>query len=460
MKYTWYRICRLLWSHKNVYWLTILELAAGIGILVSGMNLLFTNQRILDSYREDMTMEKTVIYHNQVGGSMNPGAYADTMAVRYEDYLKLSEMYGDQAEIYYGAIYFASARLFSQGEDEQSTPLEIVFMNDAMFEDMFSFKRQDDRLYAGSRAAAVLQKAGHPDDYPVYCVGHEESLDPEVFQSQETKLVFYDFKIENNKIVLSKDHALSWEPIPNEEQTPYIDRLSICEMLDPADGARFEIQDCIIGSTDMLAYVSEDYDPFDSILQIRYLTKNFDPKIAPDMANWLGRQRGEDHYQFSISSKMYTMEGMAQDMGGVITRYMAVAAVILAICLAGTVGRVQKLIFRRSASLKIAYCCGATRWQSFMELFGEVALVFLAGSILGIFGAAAVTPMLQTIGAGVTESISYNPYRILTPLPITEPTRAVFYPELIVPAIAFCLAAALICCAIGAAGVHDTEEQV
>ena len=126
MKYTWYRICRLLWSHKNVYWLTILELAAGIGILVSGMNLLFTNQRILDSYREDMTMEKTVIYHNQAGGSMDPGAYADTMAVRYEDYLKLSEMYGDQAEIYYGAIYFASARLFSQGEDEQSTPLEIL----------------------------------------------------------------------------------------------------------------------------------------------------------------------------------------------------------------------------------------------------------------------------------------------------------------------------------------------
>ena len=458
MKYTWYRICRLLWSHKNVYWLTILELAVGIGILVSGMNLLFTNQRILDSYREDMTVEKTVIYHNQVGGPVAPEDYKDTMAVRYEDYLELSEMYGDQAEIYYGAIYSASASLFSQGEDEQSTPLEIVFMNDAMFEDMFSFKRQDDRLYAGSRAAAFLQKASHPDDYPVYCIGREESLDPEVFQSQEEKLVFYDFKIENNKIVLSKDHALSWEPIPDEEQTPYIDRLSICEILDPADGARLEIQDCIIGSTDMLAYVSEDYDPFDSILQIRYLTKNFDPKIAPDMANWLGRERGEDHYQFSISSKMYTMEGMAQDMGGVVMRYMAVAAVILAICLAGTVGRVQKYIFQRRASLKIAYCCGATWRQSFMELFGEIALVFLAGSVLGIFGAAAVTPMLQTIGAGVTESISYNPYRILTPLPTTEPERAVFYPELIVPVLGLCLAAALICCGAGVAGLHEPEE--
>ena len=458
MKYTWYRICRLLWSHKNVYWLTILELAAGIGILVSGMNLLFTNQRILDSYREDMTMEKTVIYHNQAGGSMDPGAYADTMAVRYEDYLELWEMYGDQVEIYYGAIYYASANLF-QGEDEQSTLLAMVFMNDAMFEDMFSFKRQDDRLYAGSRAAAVLQKAGHPDDYPVYCIGREESLDPEVFQSHETKLVFYDFKIENNKIVLSKDHALSWEPIPNEEQTPYIDRLSICEMMDPADGARLEIQDCIIGSTDMLAYVSEDYDPFDSILQIRYLTKNFDPKIAPDMANWLGRERGEDHYQFSISSKMYTMEGMAQDMGGVVMRYMAVAAVILAICLAGTVGRVQKLIFCRSASLKIAYCCGATRWQSFMELFGEVALSFWQEAFWDFWGSRGDPNASNHWRRGdrihFLQSISD-----INASAYNRATRAVFYPELIVPAIAFCLAAALICCAIGAAGVHDTEEQV
>lgn len=93
-----------------------------------------------------------------------------------------------------------------------------------------------------------------------------------------------------------------------------------------------------------------------------------------------------------------------------------------------------------------------------MELFGEIALVFLAGSVLGIFGAAAVTPMLQTIGAGVTESISYNPYRILTPLPTTEPERAVFYPELIVPVLGLCLAAALICCGAGVAGLHEPEE--
>ena len=446
MKYMLYHVGHRLWFHKYAYGLLLLELAVSIGIFAAGLNLLFSNERILDSYRETLTKTKTVIYHNSTAHrSTVDGGLAD-LPVRYEDYMALEEQFSDEAVIYYAANYTASAVLFLYGKINEMHPVEFIFMNDAMFEDMFSFKRADDRLYVGSRAADFLDKAGDPSQYALRCYGAGEDKGQQDLSTQKINAVCSNFRMEDGKIVLDGDHALEWEPIPDEEKTPYIVRSSIGGgYMQMSDHARWDIRDCIIGSTDMLAYLSDDYEPFDSVLQLCYREKDFDPAAAAQMANWLSSRRWEEGYKFSVSSKLYTMQQDADAMETATLRYLAVAAVIFVIGLAEGTGLVQRQLFLRREDLKTACCCGAEKGQCFGEIYMETVFVFLLGGILGLVGASASALLTDTVGAAMAELMAEANYPLVVPVPVTEPVHAVFHPELILPVVLLCLMSGLFC---------------
>ena len=130
MKYMLYHVGHRLWFHKYAYGLLILELAVSIGIFAAGLNLLFSNERILDSYRETLTKTKTVIYHNSTANRPQADGGSTDLPVRYEDYIALEEQFSDETVIYYAANYTASAGLFLYGKINEMHPVEFIFMND------------------------------------------------------------------------------------------------------------------------------------------------------------------------------------------------------------------------------------------------------------------------------------------------------------------------------------------
>ena len=102
--------------------------------------------------------------------------------------------------------------------------------------------------------------------------------------------------------------------------------------------------------------------------------------------------------------------------------------------LIGTVGILLVILNQRKKSMAVAYCCGATPWQSFLELYGEISSVFLAGGIFGLALSGGITPRLSAVESA-----------------------ADFYPVNIFFVILFCLAAALLCCGAALTGVDNKD---
>lgn len=434
MKYMLYRIGKLSWSNKTVYAAIIVELAVGILILTSCLNLVFTNRDILQEHREFMAENPMVIYHSRMLNGLSSEPVEANMAVRYEDYQTLSERYGDSVQIYYGALYEGNSFLFLYEDTNEYNDVHFLFLDDAMFENLFQFEREEQKLYVGSRVYDFLEKASDPENYKLLCWGYTEAFDISQYSEEKVNAVCGNFRMKDGKIQLSEGHELSYEPIPDEENTPYIDRLSVTEFLNPENGARLFIEDCVIGSVDMIPYLSGDYKPFDSILQVKYLEDAQDPSIVPALVNWLNRERSADNYQFSLTDKSLSLEKDSRDMSVRIYQYIAISIVIMAIVLIGTVGVLLVLLNRRKKSMAVAYCCGATRGKSFAELYGEILWVFLLGGILDLAVSAVITPRLDAVQSS-----------------------AKFYPVNIVFVLLFCLAAALLCCGVAMAGVDDKD---
>ena len=143
----------------------------------------------------------------------------------------------------------------------------------------------------------------------------------------------------------------------------------------------------------------------------------------------------EDHGRgISLKDKALSMEKYSSEMNARIFKYMIVSLAIVAIVLIGTVGILLVILNQRKKSMAVAYCCGATPWKSFLELYGEISSVFLAGGILGLALSGGITPRLSAVESA-----------------------ADFYPVNIVFVILFCLAAALLCCGAALAGVDNKD---
>ena len=431
MRYMFYRLLKLMWGNKKIYGLIVLEMAVGVTIFVVCLNVMLTNRDILLEHQKVMAESPTVIYYNTSNKDFDS---EPELAVRYQDYQYLEEQFGNSVDLYYTAYYDASIGLFLYGQVSELSNINFLFMNDTMFESIFSFERQPDRLYVGSRAADLLSKAADMDNYNLVCWGYGEEEDPDRFSQEKVNVVCRCFLVKDGKIQLSQGHTLGYEPIPNEETTPYIDRLSFTQYMDPEDGARLYIEDCIIGTVDMLPYISREYYPFDFILQAKYREDAQDPSVIPTLVNWLNRERGTAGYKFNLTDKALSMEKYSSEMNARIFKYMIVSLAIVAIVLIGTVGILLVILSQRKKSMAVAYCCGATPWKSFLELYGEISSVFLAGGILGLALSGGITPRLSAVESA-----------------------ADFYPVNIVFVILFCLAAALLCCGAALAGVDNKD---
>lgn len=431
MKYMTYRVRKMIWGSKGAYSIIMLELAIGITIFVSCLNLMLTNKDILNDLRKSMAQDQTTIYHVRfVGNEVLP----DDLPVRYEHYLDMEEKYGDSVKIYYGAIYSGNYFFFGNNAGDDIYAINFLFLNNAMFESLFDFQPQKDQLYIGSHVLDLMEKVSDQEAYNLVCWGNMEEYDTSVYSQEKTNAVCDSFRIKDGKFVLSQGHELSCEPIPDEENTPYIDRFSFEYYGNEKDAVRLYIEDCVIGTADMLPLLSEDYKPYDSLLQVQYLDQAEDPSIIPTIVNWLNRERSGDNYQFTLTDRALKLEKQARDMSITIYQYMAVSLAIMAVVLIGTVGILLVLLNQRKKSMAVAYCCGATPWKSFLELYGEISSVFLAGGIFGLALSGGITPRLSAVESA-----------------------ADFYPVNIFFVILFCLAAALLCCGAALTGVDNKD---
>lgn len=429
MKYTLYQIRRQLWVNKKLYGVLALEFAVGVAIFVSCLSLMYTNIDLLEDHRKQMAEEPMIVYHAWLTGETET---EPEMAVRYGDYLKLEEQFSDSMELYYAACYRGSGLYFLYEKVNEGNPIYFIFMNDAMFENTFSFKRENNIFYAGSRAYDFLTDTEDSQNYHRVCWGAKEDVNIDEYRTDMVNAVCFNFRMEDGKIQLDQNHGFLYTGIPEENTVQYIDRLSLTQYLDASQGLRMDIEDCVVGSVDMLEYLSEDYEPFDSILQIQYLENANDPGAAPELVNFLNQERGDSNFEFTLGNKILSMEKFSSETNQKIFYLMAMSIAIIGIVFVGTVGILLSMLHRRKKSMAVSYCCGSTPWRNFMELVGEVFSVFLFGGGLGLLLSAAIMPMIHAVQG-----------------------RAEFYEVNIIYVILYSLIAAVLCCVIALAGVDN-----
>ena len=127
MKYSFYRIFRLWRSAAKMYGLVIVEMAVGTALLVTCLNMVFSNQDRLAQSKADMAQDRVTItwygtaeddpwteiketaetteegyvriYEGQEGWD-----YEDPFPIDYEDYNTVLDAFGQDLIFYFGAF--------------------------------------------------------------------------------------------------------------------------------------------------------------------------------------------------------------------------------------------------------------------------------------------------------------------------------------------------------------------
>lgn len=414
MKYSLYRIRKLLWNNRKMYGFATVEMAIGILILVSCLNITFTNRDALRSYRQDMAKNNIPVQwtSNIVGemGEQSPGLRVD-----YKEYLRLQKEYKDTLIFFYAGII--QDILFMGWESEEEiyiSNIYFLFMNDNMFEKTFEFKRENNEVYAGNIAYQDLLKMN-------------QATEDEVVQIN-------GFEVKENKIWFSEKQGVNFKEIPEGETVGFIDRTSIKTEDAQKDGLRIDIQNCVICPVEMLAEFNSAEVGLDVILTLQHLSEEFSANTIPRLLNELVERNG-GRYNFSIEDKYLTMEKRSQEQDNLVRMFFAVSVILLMIVMIGMIGTLLILFQKRKKEIAITIAFGATMRRNLLEVFGEVVIVFFSGGIVGL--------LLADIICG------YN----LNMIDIT------FYPVCILFVLLFCVFTALFCCMAVLVGV-DIEKPV
>ena len=105
MRYLLYRVWKQMWNNRRIYWLIIFEMAVGIFVLVTCLNLTFTNREVLARYRQEMA-EGMIPIQWEVGERDKEAEYenASRLVIDYDGYLQLEREYEKELNLYYTVV--------------------------------------------------------------------------------------------------------------------------------------------------------------------------------------------------------------------------------------------------------------------------------------------------------------------------------------------------------------------
>lgn len=411
MRYLLYRVWKQLWSNRKIYWLIIFEMAVGIFVLVTCLNLTFTNREVLARYRQEMA-EGMIPIQWEEGEPDREEEYenASCLAIDYGGYLQLEREYEKELNLYYTVV--ALDTCFFEGEQGELSTAEVwyLFMNDNMFEKCFGFARENDQAYAGRRAYKSLNKMGAAGEGNVKAVVRSSN----------------EFLARQGKIWFSEGCGVEYKEIPAGEKTEYINRTSgITEQI--------PVEDCVICPISLADDFHVRKGAEDVIFMVQYKGADERPALFEELCQKIeGMQGGK--YIVYVSDEYLKMEKRVKEQDNLVRMFLAVSFVTLAIVTVSMIGILLIVLQKRKKTAAVSFAFGATKIRNFMELFAEVFLLFFTGAGLGVLVSAAASFGLS----GVATEIG-------------------FYPVCLLYVLAFCLVTSSACCLIALAGVKNRE---
>ena len=437
MKYSFYRICRLWRSAAKMYSLVILEMAVGTALLVTCLNMVFSNQDRLAQSKADMAKNRvTITWHGtaeddpwtaiketaetteegyiRIYEGQEGWDYKDPFPIGYEDYETVLNEFGQDLMFYYGA--FQRSDFWKDDSPENSTVIWYMFLNDELFADTFSFQREKDKIYVGTEVMDIYSEMENE---------HREWADS------------FKYPAADGKIWLSSDFGAQYVPVPAKSAPEYMELVSYKSPYLPEEdyiaSFRIPLENAVILPVEMLPYgqLSSLLTPYNTLMD-SYKDASSVNNQAPELLSRLGQLR--PGISFEINDEYLQAEKSIAGQQNMIVMLTGASATVMIIVFVSMTGILLVLLARRRKSIAVTYCCGATGLKSFWELAAEAALVFIAGGVLGLAGAFAAVPILR-------EKL----YRID------------FYLENIAVILAAAIAAALVSCLIALAGVKLRE---
>ena len=436
MRYSFYRIGRMLKSAAGMYALVIVEMAVGTALLVACLNMFFSNQARLADSREQMaeemiticwsgealddpgvaimeTAETTEEGYKRIYEGSDAWDYEAPFPIGYEEYQTIVREFGDDLVFYYGAIqrtYVGQPESF----EGKYSPIFYVFMNDELFEYTFSFQREADKVYMGEMALEFYEQM--------------ESAHPE--WAGEIK-----YPASMGKLWLSDDFGVEYTAIPKDKAPEAVEMLSYINSpgLTPEEieySFVMPLDHVVLLPETMLEHciLSSLMTPYNTLL-VSYRDADAVDDQVPELLTRLMELR--NGMSFKIEDAVLEAQKSIADQQNMVVMLTGASVTVLLIVLISTIGILLVLLARRRRFLALACCCGATMGRCYWELAAEVTAVFGLGALLGLVGGYAAVPILQA-----------KLYDIQ------------FYPVNIVIIAAFAVIAALLCCAIAIAGIR------
>lgn len=437
MKYSFYRIFRLWRSAAKMYGLVIVEMAVGTALLVTCLNMVFSNQDRLAQSKADMAQDRVTItwygtaeddpwteiketaetteegyvriYEGQEGWD-----YEEPFPIDYEDYNIVLDAFGQDLIFYFGA--FQKYDFWKDDSSENGVDLWYMFVNDELFADTFSFQREKDKIYVGAAAMDIYSEMENE---------HREWADA------------FKYPARDGKIWLSPDFGAQYVPVPDKGAPEYMDLMSYKSPYLPEKdyvaSFRIPLENAVILPIEMFPYrqLSSLLNPYNTLV-VSYRDADSVNNQVPELLSRLSQLR--PGISFEINDAYLEAEKSIADQQNMITMLTGASATVMIIVFVSMIGILLVLLARRRKSIAVTYCCGATRWKSFWELAAEAALVFILGGALGLAGAFAAVPLLRG-----------------------ELYRIDFYPVNIITILAAAIAAALVSCLIALAGIRLRE---
>lgn len=357
MNYSWKRVWWQLKYHWKVYLFIALEYAAGIAVLVTCMNIFYSSRDTLRELKQQMTDEAIPVTCSGGQSFMGDGDFP----VTYENYLQLSEKFSEDLRIAF-AQYFSSAYFVKR----ELIQLNILFMNENMFEDLFGYRQKEGIVYVGKRAYEDIQTLTS-----VYKNG---KFDENVTFIDNDLLSFA-----KGEISLQERAAYTMELL---QENPERTEISTGRMGE----AGIPIESCIVFPLDSVQYVREaPISSANSLLTIRYLDNDTGEEKLAALVSDLSLAR--EGYQFNVADQYLLTRGSMEDLNLKYETYLLVACAVLAIVINGVTGILLIYLYRRKKSMAISLAYGATFGRIAGELLLEIAIILLSGCILGLAGA-------------------------------------------------------------------------
>ncbi len=411
MRYLLYRVWKQMWNNRRIYWLIIFEMAVGIFVLVTCLNLTFTNREVLARYRQEMA-EGMIPIQWEVGERDKEAEYenASRLVIDYDGYLQLEREYEKELNLYYTVVVLETC--FFEGKQGELSTAEVwyLFMNDNMFEKCFGFARENDQAYAGRRAYKSLSKMERAEEGTVKAAMRGSN----------------EFMARHGKIWFSKGCGVEYKEIPAGEKTEYIDRTSgITEQI--------LVEDCVICPINFMDDFNAGEETDDVIFMVQNKNMEDQSSLLPELLNKISDMQ-DGRYIIYVSDEYLKMEKRAQEQDNLVRMFLAVSIVTLAIVTVSMIGILLIALQKRKKTAAVAFAFGATEVRNFLELFGEVFLLFLTGGGLGVLFSAVAASGFSGIA-----------------------TEIAFYPICVVYVLVFCLVTSAGCCLIALAGVKNRE---